>query len=199
MLIDNLQFLSSGSGSTMATANPAALKKQMDVLTDKFAGYEQRDSHEFLSDLVDYLHNGLEEGKSRSASKVNIVVLPTDDYLCHNVREFTKCDSCGTSRTKIEVYRHLSVDVGEDSEIETWTLERSLQQFFHPEKRDFKCENLLCSGNTVTQTRQLISCSKAFIFHFKRFIVTQNKRLFVYRKNKVNMFQPIPRETASLT
>eukprot|EP00804_Cyclotella_cryptica_P003687 CCRYP_016581-RA/>CCRYP_016581-RA protein AED:0.02 eAED:0.02 QI:389/1/1/1/1/1/4/1761/706 len=40
-------------------ANPSALKKQMDVLTDKFAGYEQRDAHEFLSDLVDFLHDEL--------------------------------------------------------------------------------------------------------------------------------------------
>jgi hypothetical protein len=40
-------------------ANPSALKKQMDVLTDKFVGYEQRDAHEFLSDLVDYLHEEL--------------------------------------------------------------------------------------------------------------------------------------------
>ena len=28
-------------------ANPSILKKQMDVLTDKFAGYKQRDAHNF--------------------------------------------------------------------------------------------------------------------------------------------------------
>ena len=45
--------------STNKAANPSALKKQMDLLTDKFVGYEQRDAHEFLSDLVDYLHEEL--------------------------------------------------------------------------------------------------------------------------------------------
>ena len=44
---------------TNKAANPSALKKQMDVLTDKFVGYEQRDAHEFLSDLVDHLHEEL--------------------------------------------------------------------------------------------------------------------------------------------
>jgi ubiquitin C-terminal hydrolase len=44
---------------TSKAANPSALKKQMDVLTDKFVGYEQRDAHEFLSDLVDFLHDEL--------------------------------------------------------------------------------------------------------------------------------------------
>jgi len=33
----NKKLLSSGGGSTLAV-NPAALKKQMDVLTDKFVG-----------------------------------------------------------------------------------------------------------------------------------------------------------------
>jgi DNA-directed RNA polymerase subunit M/transcription elongation factor TFIIS len=267
VLIDNLQLLSSGSGSTMAAANPAALKKQMDVLTDKFIGYEQRDSHEFLSDLVDYLHDELEasparlegatvasvttvstgtseqeegravspnennhpneakneavgdEGKdivesksspSVTASKVDEALLPTDEYFQLNVRVCLKCDSCGYSRSKDEMYRHLSVDVGEDSEIETWTVERSLQQFFQPEKRDLKCER--CdAGISATQTLEIISCPKALILHFKRFIVTQEEQHgrkstvetsddkdqpvipprmeMVLRKNEVNMFQ----------
>ena len=268
VLIDNLQLLSSGSGSTMATANPAALKKQMDVLTDKFAGYEQRDSHEFLSDLVDYLHDELEacpvrqegvtvasattasttmvsseqeegralspnennhpneaknevvgdegkdtvEGKgtsSATASKVDGALLPTDEYFQLNVRVCLKCDSCGYSRSKDEMYRHLSVDVGEDSEVETWTVERSLQQFFQPEKRDLKCER--CgAGKSATQTLEIISCPKALILHFKRFIVTQEEQLarkstvetsddkdnpvipprmeMILRKNEVNMY-----------
>jgi hypothetical protein len=51
-------------------ANPSALKKQMDLLTDKFVGYEQRDAHEFLSDLVDYLHEELiAEAKKEETTK----------------------------------------------------------------------------------------------------------------------------------
>ena len=57
--------------SSNKAANPSALKRQMDVLTDKFVGYEQRDAHEFLSDLVDCLHEELvaEEKKDRAEAK----------------------------------------------------------------------------------------------------------------------------------
>ena len=55
------------------------------------------------------------------------------------------------------MYRHLSVDVGEeDTNPEKWTVERSLQQFFQPERRDIKCEK--CDdGKTATQTMEITS------------------------------------------
>jgi hypothetical protein len=107
-------------------ADPSALKKQMDVLTDKFVGYEQRDAHEFLSDLVDYLHEELiaehkveedgsdkendrsEEERSSGDEKdmvktvakedVKQNVPPTDDYFHLKVRVCLECDSCKYSR-----------------------------------------------------------------------------------------------------
>jgi len=210
--------------------NPVALKKQMDVLTDKFVGYEQRDAHEFLSDLVDYLHDELaaplpseEEGggKREKAAEGNMEegkataddekgtegksVLPTDEYFHLNVRVCLECDNCKYSRSKDEMYRHLSVDIGEDKELEKpWSVEQSLQQFFQPEQRELKCEK--CDeGKTATQKIEIISCPKALLLHFKRFIVSQevksggdagkeNKKddtprmEMVLRKNKVRRF-----------
>jgi len=168
--------------------NPVALKKQMDVLTDKFVGYEQRDAHEFLSDLVDYLHDELaaplpseegEGGKSEKAAEGDMeegkakAVLPTDEYFHLNVRVCLECDNCKYSRSKDEMYRHLSVDIGEDKESEKpWSVEQSLQQFFQPEQRELKCEK--CDeGKTATQKIEIISCPKALLLHFKRFIVSQ--------------------------
>jgi uncharacterized UBP type Zn finger protein len=54
------------------------------------------------------------------------------------------------------MYRHLSLDVGEDIENDSWTVKRGLEQFFQPEKRELKCEK--CSdGKTATQTIEIIS------------------------------------------
>jgi len=189
--------------------NPVALKKQMDVLTDKFVGYEQRDAHEFLSDLVDYLHDELaapltppaaeeeganastspeeegmgdEEEKEKEADEVKEKKmandgdeLPTDKFFHLTVRVCLECDSCGYSRSKDEMYRHLSVDVGEDSDLDKWSVERSLKQFFEPEQRELKCEKCV-SGKTATQTMNVISCPKALLLHFKRFIVSQEMK-----------------------
>jgi len=197
-------------------ANPTALKKQMDVLTSKFAGFFQRDAHEFLSDLIDFLHDELaaekcdndaskeaegdskpaaaagedrivveehigssnhdpDEVKNESSAKLtttNNAALPTDDFFHLKVRVCLECNSCGYSRSKDELYRHLSIEVGNDNENDVWTVEQGLKQFFHSEKRDVKCEK--CDdGKTATQTIEIISCPKALLLHFKRFIVTQ--------------------------
>lgn len=173
--------------------------------------YEQRDAHEFLSDLVDFLHDELTASKSTpslpprgenevgatapsdqergrlspnenrhpnevvgiagagksstikhyfastsTTAKRNHEHLPTDEYFQLNVRVCLECDSCGYSRSKDEMYRHLSVDVGDDSEQDTWTVEKGLQQFFQPEKREVKCEKCQ-SGTTATQTLEVLS------------------------------------------
>ena len=154
------------------------------------------DAHEFLSDLVDYLHDELaaplmppaeeiaitqtteastttkageggrtsrlenkdpnEEGKEKEDKGADHGVLPTDEFFHLNVRVCLTCDSCGYSRSKDEMYRHLSVDVGIDSDIDKCTVERSLQQFFQPEMRELKCEK--CdAGKSATQTMEIIS------------------------------------------
>jgi len=188
-------------------ANPSALKKQMDVLTDKFAGYEQRDAHEFLGDLVDFLHEELvdspsdekddeskksEESNSEDAEEekpatVVTTDLPTDEYFHLKVRVCLKCKSCGYSRSKEELYRHLSIDVGEDDDGESWGVERSLEHFFQAEDRELNCEK--CEdGTSATQTMEIISRPKAILLHFKRFIVTQRDNgEMVLRKNKAKI------------
>mmetsp|Transcript_3030 Transcript_3030/g.6265 ORF Transcript_3030/g.6265 Transcript_3030/m.6265 type:complete len:1081 (-) Transcript_3030:4020-7262(-) len=187
-------------------ANPSALKKQMDVLTDKFAGYEQRDAHEFLGDLVDFLHEELvdspsdekdddskksQESNSEDAEEKPATVvttdLPTDEYFHLKVRVCLKCKSCGYSRSKEELYRHLSIDVGEDDDGESWGVERSLEHFFQAEDRELNCEK--CEdGTSATQTMEIISRPKAILLHFKRFIVTQRDNgEMVLRKNKAKI------------
>jgi uncharacterized UBP type Zn finger protein len=59
-------------------------------------------------------------------------------------------------RSKEELYRHLSLDVGEDVENDHWTVERGLAQFFQPERRELKCEKCT-SGTTATQTIEIIT------------------------------------------
>jgi hypothetical protein len=158
-------------------ANPSALKKQMDVLTNKFAGYEQRDAHEFLGDLVDLLHeelvdspsdekddeskklvesNSEEDEADEKPATVVTTDLPTDEYFHLKVSVCLKCKSCGYSRSKEELYRHLSIDVGEDDDGESWGVERSLEHFFEAEDRELNCEK--CEdGTTATQTIEIIS------------------------------------------
>jgi len=113
--------------------------------------------------------------------------LPTDEYFHLKVRVCLKCKSCGYSRSKEELYRHLSIDVGEDDDGESWGVERSLEHFFQAEDRELNCEK--CEdGTSATQTMEIISRPKAILLHFKRFIVTQRDNgEMVLRKNKAKI------------
>jgi ubiquitin C-terminal hydrolase len=84
--------------SSLRATNPIAVKKAMDAITDKFVGYEQRDAHEFLSDLVDRVHDELEEETKESGATEDASPLPTDEFFRMNVQVCLTCDSCGYTR-----------------------------------------------------------------------------------------------------
>lgn len=104
--------------STTMAVNPRSVKSAMDKKTDKFVGFEQRDAHEFLSDLVDNIHDELEASdKKKTTTDAKTVVEPADssivnpgdktvaphqalpaDDFCLTVRVCLKCNSCGYSR-----------------------------------------------------------------------------------------------------
>ena len=152
------------------SACPSILKKEMDKLTDKFGGYEQRDAHEFLSDLIDLLHDELKAAKANHED--DSTELPTDKYFRLDVNVCFTCDSCKYSRSKEELYRHLSVDIGKNKDDEPWTVDQGLDQFFQPEQREIKCEK--CEdGLSATQTITVKSRPKALLLHLKRFTIVE--------------------------
>jgi ubiquitin carboxyl-terminal hydrolase 8 len=152
------------------SARPSILKKEMDKLTDKFLGYEQRDAHEFLSDLIDLLHDELKSAKANHEDYST--ELPTDKYFRLDVNVCLTCDSCKYSRSKEELYRHLSVDIGKNKDEEPWTVDQGLDQFFQREQRDIKGEK--CEeGLSATQTITVKSRPKTLLLHLKRFTIVE--------------------------
>ena len=138
--------------------NPSSLKRAMDLKTDKFAGYEQRDAHEFFSDLIDCIQGELEEGEPPPQETSPSLALPTDDFRL-TVQVRLQCTSCGYERTKEELYRHLSIDLPRDDSttpVEAAQISNSLQAFFKPELREIRCENCT-TGTHAQQTMQIVS------------------------------------------
>lgn len=62
------------------------------------------------------------------------------------------------------MYRHLSIDVkadngaltGTEDENHSWSVQKGIDQFFAPEKREIKCEKCM-DGTTAIQTLQILS------------------------------------------
>lgn len=74
---------------------------------------------------------------------------------------------------KEELYRHLSIEVGEEDD-DPWSVERGLDDFFKPVRQEIKCEK--CPCGTATQELKVLKKPRALLVHFKRFIVTTTPR-----------------------
>lgn len=194
-------------GSYEDAASAKNLKLAVDQTTDQFRGFQQRDAHEFVGHLIDEVHEEMEQERgdndeekkddstpSSSHSSAFGRILPTDDYFRLNVEVNLKCKSCGYSRSKEEMYRYLSVDIG-DSTCETSirpTVEGCLESFFQPEDREIKCEK--CNdGIEATQTMRILSRPRALLLHLKRFKMVEHRAKgedgreevrFSFQKNK---------------
>ena len=173
------QELAADRRQESTSVSPHAVKDAIDEKTDKFIGYEQRDAHEFMSDLVDLLHEeqcGKQMGNTTEKEDPAANEEPTekdemddkapkfspmDDFLC-TLRTHLRCLACGYERFKDEAYRHLSIDIIEDVATEPQeqktlaSLEKGLEHFFQPEVREIKCEK--CSDGThASQTLEIVN------------------------------------------
>lgn len=84
--------------ATQASINPRCVKIAIDAVTDRFLGYEQRDAHEFLSDLIDRVHDELkDETQNVTSDSVGESVM-IDDFFRTDVEVCLKCDTCGYER-----------------------------------------------------------------------------------------------------
>ena len=207
---------------TLGAASARDVKVVMDKLTDRFKGAQQRDSHEFLGELIDRIHDelsGNEENDASSSVDSNVMsstasadndkkgkklsqdeeVEPVDEFFRWNVQVCLKCKSCGYSRSKEEMYRYLSIDIGDgnfnlrDPNFIQPKVDSCLKRFFSAEDREVNCEK--CEeGKIATQTMKILSKPKVMLLHLKRFFmderqITENDNStsteIVLKKNKV--------------
>ena len=184
--------------SISASAKP--FKRVVDKLTDRFHGFQQRDAHEFLGEVIDQIHEELSPPKSEEETDGETVsptctAVPTDEYFRWNVQVCLKCKHCGYSRSKEEMYRYLSIDIGRDlanggdAKSVKPAVDSCLANFFAPEDREVNCEK--CEEGTIaTQTMKILSVPKVILLHLKRFMVVEKQGAeetteLVFKKNKV--------------
>jgi ubiquitin C-terminal hydrolase len=136
------------------------------------------------------------DNNSNATSTTAIPAAPTpiDDYFCTKVRSRLTCDSCKYSRTQMEKYLHLSIDISSSC------IEEGLRKFFAPERRDIKCEKCFCES--ATQSTEITKLPPALLIHFKRFIVdvSPDYSSVTYRKNQspVDFSETLPLDAHSV-
>ena len=101
-----------------------------------------------------------------------------------------------TCRSKEEMYRYLSIDIGHDNldqrdpSFVKPAVDSCLANFFSPEDREVNCEKCKV-GKIATQTMNIISKPKVMLLHLKRFIAVErpiagtNDSELIFKKNKI--------------
>jgi hypothetical protein len=101
-----------------------------------------------------------------------------DSYFTTEIRNHLTCDSCKFTRSQIETFRCLSLELADNESPSekslsslkfNQTLQDSLRKFLAPEKREIKCEK--CFFDWETKTTEITKLPNALILHLKRFIV----------------------------
>lgn len=123
-----------------------------------------------------------------------------DKFFTMEVRSCFTCDSCSYTRSHMETYRHLSIDIGDDNDTNGLSIQSSissisqsqyertvqegLRKFFKNEKLECKCEK--CFGESATLAKEIVRLPKVLLLHFKRFIVdiSPDYTSISYRKNR---------------
>ncbi|KAL3917870.1 MAG: hypothetical protein SGARI_007608 [Bacillariaceae sp.] len=191
--------LNDAPSSFPASASARPVKAVIDKLTDRFAGNEQRDAHEFLGEVIDAIHEELVKDDVAKDDDDDVTPMePTDAFFRIDVEVSLTCKSCGYHRKKQEMYRNLSLDIVRPSSGSGKgrpSVEACLASFFQPEDREIKCEK--CEkGEVATQQMKILHKPRALLLHLKRFIVeerpTNNENdpngaatELIYRKDKV--------------
>jgi ubiquitin C-terminal hydrolase len=103
---------------------------------------------------------------------------PIDDYFFTQIRAHLTCNSCKYTRSHMETYSHLSLEISSGS------VEEGLRAFFAPTSLELKCEKCFCE--TATRTYEVIKLPRALLLHFKRFNVEVSPDFssIIYRKNQ---------------
>lgn len=97
---DNVKFplynaiLQIANAKTESKGDAAMLKSVMDCLCSRFHGNHQQDAHEFLNDLIDFLHDEFMQGVDKRVGEMNE---ETSDERKSNTSDATSCTTTATS------------------------------------------------------------------------------------------------------
>lgn len=131
---------------------------------------------------------------------------PVDYHFTTEIKIQLTCDHCKYTRSHLEVFRYLSIEVGSSinsSKIGTptsnLTVQEGLRSFLSSEKREVKCEK--CFSGTATQTMKITRLPRSLILHLKRFVadLSSDFTRIIYRKNSatVSFGEELPMENGA--
>ena len=172
--------------SATAALVPARLKRATQRRHSRYEGYEQHDAHEFLCDALDALAEEVavaERSQNVSGARTDASGpvrewVPLYRTRCPTRRAFTgasavtlTCETCGDASTRVESFRHLSLEIPPSETFESAPLELQglIARCFASETVERRCARAGCGGTRAAMARRLLRAPRALLVHLKRF------------------------------
>lgn len=166
--------------------SPKDLKRTFGKYVESFQGTKQQDAHEFLTKLVESLHDDLNEiqvnlklpeidydqmGEVAGARKAWDLAKKIDKSFIHELfygqmKSSLKCLSCGFESPKYETFFQLSLNLPLDSS--KCTVRECLERYLEPESVEWACPKCKRSGMNHKKL-DIIKFPLILIIHLSRF------------------------------
>ncbi|XP_046692616.1 ubiquitin carboxyl-terminal hydrolase 37-like isoform X2 [Silurus meridionalis] len=142
----------------------------MDLITSaaqvnpEFTFFQENDAHEFLCHCL----TQLKESVQRLRLQKNVMTrCPVGSNFFFKMRNIISCSSCEFTRSKVEVFNHISVPPNHNS------LEKCFHDLLNTQTvLESNCEK--CGGKSATSLWVLHTLPRFLILHLNRFKVTQS-------------------------
>jgi ubiquitin C-terminal hydrolase len=152
--------------------DPAMVRTIVASVLPSFDNFLQQDAHEFFLEYLNLLHDEMldfaKTKADRDGTTLLDIQLPTHLHFDFELRLRNKCNKCGYTSLRTELFRDLSLDFalalpGSSKP----SLEGLLNSYFADEKVELRCS---CGHQHATQRRQIRRPPRVLALHLKRFI-----------------------------
>jgi ubiquitin C-terminal hydrolase len=200
---------------------PTTFKRVLCLFNERYAGYDQQDSHEFLICILNLLHDGL---KYPVSIEINGKIENEHDSLmklaCESFKKefeneysiiinlfygqfynFINCTKCNYSEKRFESFNTISLNFPETNASNSLTLNELFKYNFSKDEQinNWECSKVKCKNKICNKNTKLFKLPKFLIIHLNRFkknatgeLISKNDTLIDFDINNIDLTSFFP-------
>lgn len=145
-------------------------KQQISLYNDEFFDDTQKDAHEFLITILNYIRNLKPELEMKAAINNKSYSCPVDNHMAFTIKNTRTCKECGDTSTSTEEHTILSLNMLPKG----GSVDGMLDEFMKKTEVDYNCA---CGSTRSIQQASFMTLPNVLILHLKRFMFDKSYRI----------------------